>query len=92
MSKNVKNLLLAFVALMLVVAMIAITYDFRCQVGWWAFADCFTLFMTVFCWMMSIPIGRMIPHSGKVLQKIALVFAVITAVAWMAEYIAYSCI
>ena len=91
MSKNSRNFLLAFVALILVVAMIAVSYDLRRQLGWWAFADCFTLFMTVFSWLMSMLIGKLIPHSGKVLQKIAIVFGVLTVIAWIAEYIAYSC-
>lgn len=82
--------MLALLALILVVAMIAVTYSFRRQLGWWAFIDCFTLFMTVFSWIMSILIGKMIPHSGRVLQKISVVFAVLTVIAWIAEYIAYS--
>lgn len=90
MSKNSRNLLLALLALILVVAMIAVSYSFRRQLGWWAFIDCFTLFMTVFSWIMSILIGKMIPHSGRVLQKISVVFAVLTVIAWIAEYIAYS--
>lgn len=85
-----RKLLLALLALILSIAIIAITFDFRRQLGWWAFADCFALFMTVFVWLMSLIIGKMIPHSGKVLARIAVVFGILFLVALVAEYIVYS--
>ena len=85
-----RKLLLALLALILSVAIIAITFDFRRQLGWWAFADCFALFMAVFVWLMSLVIGKMIPHSGKVLARIAVVFGILFLVALVAEYIVYS--
>lgn len=90
MKKSNRNILLASISLLVIIAMIAITFDFRRQLGWWAFIDCFTLFMTAFTWLMSIAIGYMIPQSGKLLQKIAIVFAILTLLAWLAEFIIYS--
>lgn len=87
MKKTSRNLLLASISLIAVIAMIAITFQFRRELGWWAFIDCFTIFMTVFTWLMSIAIGYMIPQSGKLLQKIAIVFGILTVVAWIVEYI-----
>lgn len=90
MKKTSRNLLLASISLVVVIAMIAITFEFRRQLGWWAFIDCFTIFMTVFTWLMSIAVGYMIPHSGRVLQKIAIVFAILTILAWLLEFILYT--
>lgn len=90
MKKTSRNILLASISLLVIIAMIAITFGFRRELGWWAFIDCFTLFMTAFSWLMSILVGYMIPQSGKLLQKIAIVFAVLTIIAWIAEYIIYS--
>ncbi|MCM1489807.1 MAG: hypothetical protein NC095_03135 [Muribaculum sp.] len=90
MKKSNRNILLASISLLVIIAMIAITFEFRRQLGWWAFIDCFTLFMTAFTWLMSIAIGYMIPQSGKLLQKIAIVFAILTLLAWLAEFIIYS--
>lgn len=90
MKKSNRNILLASISLLVIIAMIAITFEFRRQLGWWAFIDCFTLFMTAFTWLMSIAIGYMIPQSGKLLQKIAIVFAILTLLAWFAEFIIYS--
>ena len=85
-----RKLLLALLSLILAIAIIAITFDFRRQLGWWAFADCVALFMTVFTWLMSLVVGKMIPHSGRVLARIALVFGVLFVLALVVEYIIYS--
>lgn len=85
-----QKILLALVSFILVIAVIAITYDFRRQLGWWAFIDCFALFMTVFIWLMSLVIGKMIPYSGRVLARIAVVFGILFVVALVGEYIVYS--
>lgn len=90
MNTNRRNLILSFIAIIVAIAIIAITFDFRRQLGWWAFADAFALFMTVFAWMMSILISRIIPHSGQMLKKAAVVFAILFVVALLGEFIAYS--
>lgn len=81
-----KKILLPALALILIIVMIGLTFQLRREVGWWAFIDCFTLFMMAFSWMMSYVIGRMVPHAGKVLQKTAIVFAVLTVIAWLVLY------
>ena len=85
-----KKMLLALVALIVSIVYIALTFRFRKELGWWAYADCFALFMTIFTWLMSLLIGKMIPHSGKLLAKIALIFAILFIISLVAEYIAYS--
>lgn len=90
MKTTGRKILLALVAFILTIAVIAITYDFRRQLGWWAFIDCFALFMMVFTWLMSILIGKMIPHSGKLLANIALIFGVLFVVALIVEFVVYS--
>lgn len=90
MKKTSRNLLLASISLVVVIAIIAITFGFRRQLGWWAFMDCFTLFMTVFTWLMSIAVGYMIPYSGNVLRKITFIFAALTIVAFFVEFIIYT--
>lgn len=92
MMSTTKKMLLALLALIVSIVYIALTFRFRRELGWWAFADCFALFMTVFTWMMSILISRMIPHSGKVLSNIALIFGIIFVISLVGEYIAYSVI
>lgn len=89
MSTNYRNLIFAFLGLLISVALIVITFDFRRSIGWWAFADAFALFMTVFTWMMSIIVGKIIPHSGMVLKKITVIFAILFALCLIGEYIAY---
>ncbi len=85
-----KKMLLALLALIVSIVYIAITFRFRRELGWWAFADCFALFMAVFTWMMSLLVTRMIPHSGMMLSKIALIFGILFLISLVGEYIAYS--
>lgn len=85
-----KNMFLALVALIISIVYIAVTFRLRRELGWWAYSDCFALFMAVFTWLMSLVISRMIPHSGKILSYIALIFAIIFLIALVAEYFVYS--
>lgn len=85
-----KKMLLALAALIVSIVYIAVTFRFRKELGWWAFPDCFALFMTVFTWLMSLVISRMIPHSGQLLSKIALFFGILFVIALVVEYFVYS--
>lgn len=87
-----KKMLLALLALFVSIVYIAVTFRFRKELGWWAFSDCFALFMAVFTWLMSLVISRMIPHSGQLLSKIALVFGILFVIALVVEYFVYSLI
>ncbi len=87
---STKKLLLASLALIITIVYIALTFSLRRELGWWAYIDCFALFMSVFTWLMSLVIGKMIPHSGKLLAKIALVFGILFILSLVGEYIAYS--
>lgn len=85
-----KKMLLAVIALIVTVIYIAVTFRFRSELGWWAFVDCFVLFMAVFTWLMSLVIRKMIPYSGNLLAKIALIFGILFIISLLAEYIVYS--
>ena len=87
-----RKMLLALLALIVTIVYIVVTFRFRRELGWWAYIDCFALFMTVFTWLMSMVIGKMIPHSGMLLAKIALVFGIIFILALVGEYIVYTLI
>ena len=90
MMSTSRKMLLALLALIVTIVYIVVTFRFRRELGWWAYIDCFALFMTVFTWLMSLLIGKMIPHSGKLLAKIALVFAILFIISLIGEYIAYT--
>lgn len=83
------KIILALLALIVSIIYIGVTFSFRKQLGWWAFTDCFALFMTIFTYLMSILISKMIPHSGKLLAKIALLFGILFVISLIGEYIAY---
>ena len=85
-----RKMLLALLALIVTIVYIAVTFRFRKELGWWAYVDCFSLFMAIFTWLMSLIIGKMIPHSGLMLAKIALVFGILFIIALVGEYFVYT--
>ena len=85
-----KKIVFALLALIVTIIYIAVTFRFRKETGWWAFIDCFILFMTIFTWLMSLVIGQMIPYSGKLLAKIALVLGILFVISLVGEYIAFT--
>lgn len=85
-----KKIFLSLLALILTIVYISVTFRFRKELGWWAFIDCFALFMTVFTWLMSLLVGKMIPYSGKLLSRIAVVFGILFVISLVGEYIVYS--
>lgn len=85
-----KRMLLALLALIVSIVYIVVTFRFRRELGWWAFTDCFALFMMIFTWLMSLLISRMVPHSGQLLSRIALFFGVLFVIALVVEYFVYS--
>lgn len=87
---STKKIMLALLALVVSIVYIAVTFRFRRELGWWAYADCFALFMAVFTWIMSLLVSRMIPHSGILLSRIALIFGILFVIALVGEYIVYS--
>lgn len=90
MMTYTRKILLSLLALILTIVYISVTFSFRKELGWWAFIDCFALFMTVFTWLMSLLVGKMIPYSGKLLSRIAVVFGILFVISLVGEYIAYS--
>lgn len=85
-----QSTLLAWIALAIVVIVIAITFQYR--QAWWSFIDLFFAFMMVFCQLASLYIGKFNPYAGKTLQKIAAVCLVLMILAFIGEYIAYQVI
>lgn len=85
-----KKMTLALLALIIAIIYIVLTFRFRMELGWWAFADCFMLFMAIFSWLMSLVISGMIPNSGRVLSNIAFVLGILFVVSLVGEYITYS--
>lgn len=87
-DKNFKGkMILAALAIIVSIVYIAATFGMRKEIGWWAFIDCFALFMASFLWMMSLVIGRIIPLSGKTIGKFALGAFCVFLISLVGEWI-----
>lgn len=84
------KVIFSVLAVMVSIVYIALTFGLRRELGWWAFIDCFALFMASFLELMSVMIGRIIPLSGKTIQELAIAAFILFIVSLIGEYIAYS--
>lgn len=91
-DKNFKvKMIFSVLAIIVSILYIALTYSYRKEIGWWAFIDCFALFMASFLWMMSIAVGRIIPLSGKTIGWLALGAFLLFVVSLVVEFVMYNC-
>ena len=90
MNKVFKSKIAALVAFFLVIIVIILTFGLR--PAWWAFIDLFFAFMAAFCHLVALYLGRMNPYIGKRMEMFALIFAVLTVLSFVGEYIAYTVI
>lgn len=82
------RMICSVLAIVISIVYIAATFGLRKEVGWWAFIDCFALFMSSFLWMISIVIGRIIPLSGKTIRSLAIAAFVLFLLSLTIECIA----
>lgn len=90
MNRLLNSKVVAWVALILVVILIIVTFKMRPV--WWAFIDLFFAFMMVFCQLMGLYVKRFSIPSGKTLQTIAAVCGGLTVLSLIGEYIAFQCV
>lgn len=79
-----KSKVLAWIALVLVVLLIGFTFSMRPV--WWAFADLFFAFMMVFSHLLAIYLGKINTYIGRRLDFFALIFGILTIIAFVVEY------
>lgn len=87
MKNPLNSRLIAWVAFAIVIIVIVTTFEYR--QAWWSFIDLFFAFMMVFCWLVSLYLGRFNPYAGKKLQSISAICLVLMILAFIGEFIAY---
>ncbi len=90
MSKILKSKIAALLLLLLIVVLIILTFKLR--FAWWACFDMFFAFMMAFAHLASLFLEKFNPYASKTLDGIALWCGILTIVALIGEYIAYSII
>ena len=90
MKNLLKSKLAAWLALLVVVIIIIITFGIR--PAWWAFIDEFFAFMMVFSQLAAVYIYKFNNYAGKRLQVFAAIFGILMLLSFIGEYIAYLCI
>lgn len=87
MGSLLRSKIVAWLALLIVVAVIIITFEFR--TAWWGFIDVFFAFMMVFSQLVALYIGGFNPYAAKKLQSFAAIFLILAILAFVGEFIAY---
>lgn len=86
MNKLLKSKIVAWMALLLVIVVIIIS--FNPMAPWWSYSDEFFAFMMVFCQLVSVYIVSFSARAAHKLQMCAAVFGVLLIIALIAEYFA----
>ncbi len=76
----------------MVLILLIIIFTFTMRPVWWMFFDEFFAFMAVFCQLVALYIMKYNQISARMLQRIALICAVLMVVAFIGEYIAFQVI
>lgn len=82
--------IMAWGSLVIIIAWMVVTVTQ--EVPWWGYIDVFMGFMAVFCHLASIYLLRISPAASKRLDTIAMVFIILTLVAFIAEYVLSSAV
>lgn len=85
MTKLVESKVTAWIAMILVVALVVISFLLRTP--WWGFIAIFFCFIAVFCHLASLYLRRMSPAAGRKLEVCALVCIILAIIGFIAEYI-----
>lgn len=70
--------------MVLVVVMLVVTFGWRLK--WWMFIDIFFMFMSAFCYLLSLYFGRISVVAARKLNTIAMICGVLWIVALAVEY------
>lgn len=77
----------AWVALLLIVVLIAFTFTLRTV--WWSFIDIFFAFMMAFSHLVAVNIKRLSPAASRKLELAAAIFGCLFLIAFIGEFIAW---
>ena len=88
MTKILQSKLAAWLAMAIVIIVIAVTFKFR--PAWWAFFDLFFAFMMVFCQLAALYLGPLNLYVKKRMQQSAAVCGILMILSFIAEYIVYT--
>lgn len=89
MKSLLQNKILCWIALVLSVAYIVITFSWKAALGWWAFCDGFFVFMAIFAHVCALYLSTLNPYASKKLDLFAFVALILFIVAFIIEWIVF---
>lgn len=87
MNNALKSKVLAWVALILIIAILCISFTQRGV--WWAYIDIFFAFMMCFIHLMAVYLGKKLPAVGRQLDFAAFICGCLAILAFAIEYLAF---
>ena len=87
MSKLLESKVTAWIAMLLVVALVVLS--FLLHTPWWGFIGIFFCFLGVFAHLSSLYLRRMSRSAGRKLETTALICIILAVVALVVEYAAF---
>lgn len=91
MKSLLQNKILCWVALLLTVIYMVITFTCKAMLGWWSFCDVFFIFMAIFAHLCALYLSRLNPYASRTLDLFAFILLLLFVVAFIVEWVVYAC-
>lgn len=76
----------AWLAFVLVLVYMVVTFKFRMEIGWWMYIDIFFIFMAAFMNLLICYLRKINPFVARKLNTFAFLFGLLFLVALIAEW------
>lgn len=87
MKKFLQSKITAWLAFLLVIVVLALTFKMRTP--WWAFIDIFFLFMASFIFLIAVYIKKVNIPVANTLYNCSFIFGILWVLAFIGEWIAF---
>ncbi len=89
MKSLLKNKILTWVALILAIAYLIISFSWKMAFGWWAFCDGFFIFMAIFAHLCALYLEGMNPYASRKLDLFAFVAFLLFIISFIIEWVVF---
>ncbi len=89
MKNLLKNKLLSWVALILAIIYLVVTFSWKASLGWWAFCDGFFVFMAIFVHLCALYLSGLNPYASKKLDLFAFVSFILFILSFIIEWVIF---
>lgn len=89
MKNLLQSKILSWIALLLSVIYLVVTFSWKATMGWWAFCDGFFVFMAIFAHLCALYLSRVNPYASKKLDMFAFIAFILFILSFIIEWVIF---